>query len=1038
MRARFRSRRNARQFGGDGGFSIQDIGDTGWEFLTLAAPSPVTGTTSAQRLDKTNTGSRLYYILPSKPVITTTLAADQDGRIYFWNGAAIIDEDGSTTNPGNGLAYGTDPLNPNEAAIRPFKRWSYVGPRWNPGGDIGTANANIGRWDVDAALGIFRGDKPDYWLFRRGPAHACDLYEDLRTFLDDMGLTTTKTGVGISVRTAGGRSATERAVIGAYGPVSDGRAELKNPPFSFWSISGANHAYSTYFGIRYSGVGRDRPVRPVDWDGFSNNDYGYTAQSLGIGAGFKDVLFEDVHFDQVTDLAHQWNMSFTNPIAEPGLRMKRYLVTDVWNESSSKVGDARRKAGDADQSWPAGTTTRLTFVTAGSGNSAAMNVATGTLTAAANTHYKAWYLLDVQATIPVGGSIEVLLYRNGAEVAGAFGARAIPGTGVTDDIYKLHGIVYSPKCNAGDTLDVRVRTTSATGTVTVLGGFAKLQFDSVSTGNLNGTYINTSAGAKVDLREFIMLRNGFNTDPAMDSAMPDGTRRRDWDIRNHNIYYNGDALAGNFIVKGGVSMLGAAGDTSRSNMQVTENFFYNGYFGITPHGGDVGGTGGKFNDNVLQRYISLNGTFTAHPGWGFEISNGTVGFEIKRNIISDVAVNLMGRAGVSYGVKVSGQKTPYWKNSEILWERDVQGTLIDGNIIDVTGTSPAFMEANGAADPITQWQSPVTGAVIAGGTLTCTPTSGWASGAPTYQWMRWSATGSIPHTDISGATASTYVLQDLARTHRGSVADQAAMLALSAAVKGDVCYRTDTNVLWEFTGTTPATLSHWSAHSMLVAGARAYKGRVADATAMGALSASSGDYCFRIDLASWFELNGSTWKDHGNAKTFLDVRYDAISGAQSMVACQVGGVVYPAGVGITGTTITNNVLIKPAAGAFPISAVFQYGNMNANSDPSGTPVYTTTPPTSDATLSGNVEYANRAAAAAALGWSLAGASLKTHLQSLGVTVSTFDGFDEYFSIVTGSGNPTVDAMRYGRWDDRLLGRQMGNHVRAGRGMAEVA
>lgn len=1033
MRIRFRSRRRARQ--GSSGFALQDVGDAGWEFLSLA-PTPSVGLTAAERLHKdTNTGSRLYFIDPDKPIATTELAADQDGRIYFHDGTNIIDEDGSTTNPSNSLAYGTDPKNPNMAAIRAFRRWAYVGPRSVADGDIGTAKTCGGY-----TIALFRSGFPDWWLFKRGSV--CDLYRDARSFYDDVGRSGDPVQANtVAVRAASGRSATERAVVGAYGPSSDGRAEFRHPNSNFFGASGSTPCkFSTYFGLRYNGAVRNPALRPVDW-GRAGNDIELGCYTLGLNGNFEDVLFEDIHADQLYGgFGFQWDQEFVSPVVSAGLRENRLIISDSWDEEPKKKGDARRATGDADQSWAAGTTTKLTFVTAGPGNTAIMDAATGTLTAPApesgttGTWYKAWYLLDVKATVPVGGSIEVLLFRNGAEVVDAFESQVIPGTGVTDDVYALHGKLYAPKCAAGDTLDVRIRTTDATGTVTVLGGFAKLQFDAVLNGGSNGSYINASEGTKVNFKQVLYLRNGFNVSPQMDLGVPDGVRRRNWDIRNHNMYFNGTSKAGNFVVKDCVSILGAAGDTSRALMDFSECFIYGGYLDSTPHHPEPGGF---YNDNVLQRYESQFGDSTAHPGWGIGIGNGTSGFEIKRNIISSVVVDLMGVSGAFYGIRVAGQSTPYLMPSPILWTGDTTNTTISGNILDCPsgGTNTSLIEVNGGAFSIVQWQAPITGTLAVGGTVTCTPTAGWASGTPTYQWQTARVLGNSG-TDISGATSATHVLRDLARTHRGTVANQAAMLALSSAVEGDVCYRSDTNVLWELRGADPtivapsSTTDGWLPYTMRFAGAHANRGRVADETAMLALSSPvNGDYCLREDLATWHEVSSSTWRALPQ-KTYLDLYTTTNAGSYAvttyhMLICIVGGIVYPQGVGINGTSFTGNTLIKPAA-----DAVEYYTTTTYITNP-------TAPTTSGAVVSGNTEYLTRATAAAALGWSNPDASLKTYLQSLGATVESIDGAGEFCALVMGD-DPTRTAMRYGQWDGRLNGREIGNHVRAGRGMAVVA
>lgn len=54
----------------------------------------------------------------------------------------------------------------------------------------------------------------------------------------------------------------------------------------------------------------------------------------------------------------------------------------------------------------------------------------------------------------------------------------------------------------------------------------------------------------------------------------------------------------------------------------------------------------------------------------------------------------------------------------------------------------------------------------------------------------------------------------IARTYLGSVSSEAAMLAISGAVKGDFCLRSDLNQLWELTGASPGVLANWTGYPM--------------------------------------------------------------------------------------------------------------------------------------------------------------------------------------------------------------------------------
>lgn len=98
------------------------------------------------------------------------------GEIYWWDGKRIVDSFGSATNA-EGKAYGTDPLLPNEDAIKPFKY---------PASDPRLQNSE---------------GYPDWFLLRRGQTH--DYFE---------------------IALTGGRSKKEPMVVAAYGPLADGRA----------------------------------------------------------------------------------------------------------------------------------------------------------------------------------------------------------------------------------------------------------------------------------------------------------------------------------------------------------------------------------------------------------------------------------------------------------------------------------------------------------------------------------------------------------------------------------------------------------------------------------------------------------------------------------------------------------------------------------------------------------------------------------------------------------------------------------------------
>ncbi len=116
---------------------------------------------------------------------------------YWWDGSQIIDSVGNPTDS-EGRAYGTDPLHPNETAIKAFKYPQ--GLTRNTKGDprLRTHKHMFG----SAAAGY-----PDWYLFKRGQRH--DYFDGQ---LD------------------GGKSDAEPMVVAAYGDTNLGRANIYPDP----------------------------------------------------------------------------------------------------------------------------------------------------------------------------------------------------------------------------------------------------------------------------------------------------------------------------------------------------------------------------------------------------------------------------------------------------------------------------------------------------------------------------------------------------------------------------------------------------------------------------------------------------------------------------------------------------------------------------------------------------------------------------------------------------------------------------------------
>lgn len=131
----------------------------------------------------------------SKIVFFDAVNGNNDtAEVYWWDGANLVDSQGRVADSG-GRTYGTDPLHPDLATIKPFRQ--AIGMLDNDGGDPRLRSHHMARPSSTA------GSYPDWFLFRRGQVH--DTFDG--TF-------------------NGGRSETEPVVVAAYGPLADGRAVM--------------------------------------------------------------------------------------------------------------------------------------------------------------------------------------------------------------------------------------------------------------------------------------------------------------------------------------------------------------------------------------------------------------------------------------------------------------------------------------------------------------------------------------------------------------------------------------------------------------------------------------------------------------------------------------------------------------------------------------------------------------------------------------------------------------------------------------------
>jgi hypothetical protein len=279
----------------DGTSCGADIG--GW---TTPAPSALQA--SVPLRSTSQPGSRLYYI-------SSAQGSDTTGDIYFWDGARIVDSKGSATDV-NGVAYGSDPMNPS-AAVKPFRRWAFVGPRNVATSDIGTKGV------PGAPMPTFRAGYPDWWLFKRGETF--DLAEDLLSFERQFNPLATKVYGSLAV--PGGRSATERQVVGAYGDLCQARPRFVNPMIGFMSrySSATSPAFKN---VAYLSLHFDGHVRVP-----GGNYAGVTM--LGQTTASVNILFEDIWFDAST-----FSIGSANAAQ---ITLRRSIITDNYATDGSHV-----------------------------------------------------------------------------------------------------------------------------------------------------------------------------------------------------------------------------------------------------------------------------------------------------------------------------------------------------------------------------------------------------------------------------------------------------------------------------------------------------------------------------------------------------------------------------------------------------------------------------------------------------------------------------------------------------------------------------
>lgn len=244
-------------------------------------------------------GSRLHYI--------SATGDDATGEIYFWDGARIVDSQGRTADA-MGTSYGTDPMNPS-AAVKAFRRWSHVAPR-DSGEDIGSPVGTPGSYRPRTRAGY-----PDWWLFKRGETF--NLGDDMLSWARQTNPAATTAAGSLAV--PGGRSATERQVVGAYGELCQPRPRFTHPFQGFvYRVHSAGYpvfGHVAYLSLHFDGHDR-LPDRT--YAGYSSLYHPSTSSN---------ILFEDMWFDAarvtVQDSAQ--------------IKFRRILVTDVFSADGSHI-----------------------------------------------------------------------------------------------------------------------------------------------------------------------------------------------------------------------------------------------------------------------------------------------------------------------------------------------------------------------------------------------------------------------------------------------------------------------------------------------------------------------------------------------------------------------------------------------------------------------------------------------------------------------------------------------------------------------------
>jgi len=233
--------------------------------------------------------------------------------------------------------------------------------------------------------------------------------------------------------------------------------------------------------------------------------------------------------------------------------------------------------------------------------------------------------------------------------------------------------------------------------------------------HVQGMYYSGLRNSRLQIKESILMRNGFANGDPMVNWPPSGQQY--YDIYNRNLYLSGECENMQSGLFDSISMIGASGDQFRPGMRIENNFFYQGYVAMGAHGGypDSDGPTGTIRNNVLQRFKG-SGTDDnrGHPGWGFELTSGAYGVEVAGNVVTSAQ-----HEADQYGLSLSSLG---WYCYSHTFHYPSRNNIIHNNIFDTGAASRAINVTDGVENEYLEcatWAYPgLTGNIFRDNTLT--------------------------------------------------------------------------------------------------------------------------------------------------------------------------------------------------------------------------------------------------------------------------------------------------------------------------------